>query len=156
MSVWVVIVLLGVLALAGAPLFTIIGAIGLIAFTSSGTDTAAMIAELYRLVDLPALIAIPLFTFAGFLLAESQAPRRLIRLAGSLFGWMPGGLAVVALFSTAIFTAGNTPVCPTMSPLAKLTRMKRYLSAAMAARRASVISAAFIHGRCSKGRMSAR
>ncbi len=105
MSVWVVIVLLGILALAGAPLFTIIGAIGLIAFTSSGTDTSAMIAELYRLVDLPALIAIPLFTFAGFLLAESKAPRRLIRLAQSLFGWMPGGLAVVALFSTAIFTA---------------------------------------------------
>lgn len=105
MSVWVVIVLLGVLALAGAPLFAIIGAIGLIAFTSSGTDTSAMIAELYRLVDLPALIAIPLFTFAGFLLAESKAPRRLIRLAESLFGWMPGGLAVVALFSTAIFTA---------------------------------------------------
>ena len=105
MSVWVVIVLLGILALAGAPLFTIIGAIGLIAFVSSGTDTSAMIAELYRLVDLPALIAIPLFTFAGFLLAESKAPKRLIRLAESLFGWMPGGLAVVALFSTAIFTA---------------------------------------------------
>jgi len=105
MSVWVIIILLGILALAGAPLFTIIGAIGLIAFTSSGTDTSAMIAELYRLVDLPALIAIPLFTFAGFLLAESKAPRRLIRLAESLFGWMPGGLAVVALFSTAIFTA---------------------------------------------------
>jgi tripartite ATP-independent transporter DctM subunit len=105
MSVWVVIVLLGILALAGAPLFTIIGAIGLIAFATSGTDTSAMIAELYRLVDLPALIAIPLFTFAGFLLAESKAPRRLIRLAESLFGWMPGGLAVVALFSTAIFTA---------------------------------------------------
>ena len=105
MSVWLVIVILGLLALAGAPLFAIIGAIGLIAFTSSGTDTSAMIAELYRLVDLPALIAIPLFTFAGFLLAESQAPKRLIKLAESLFGWMPGGLAVVALFSTAIFTA---------------------------------------------------
>jgi len=105
MSVWLVIVILGILALAGAPLFAIIGAIGLIAFTSTGTDTSAMIAELYRLVDLPALIAIPLFTFAGFLLAESQAPKRLIRLAESLFGWMPGGLAVVALFSTAIFTA---------------------------------------------------
>ena len=105
MSIWVIIVILGILALAGAPLFTIIGAIGLIAFTSSGTDTSAMIAELYRLVDLPALIAIPLFTFAGFLLAESNAPKRLIRLAQSLFGWMPGGLAVVALFSTAIFTA---------------------------------------------------
>ncbi|HUI09296.1 MAG TPA: TRAP transporter large permease subunit [Bacteroidota bacterium] len=105
MSVWLIIVILGLLALAGAPLFAIIGAIGLIAFTSSGTDTSAMIAELYRLVDLPALIAIPLFTFAGFLLAESQAPKRLIKLAESLFGWMPGGLAVVALFSTAIFTA---------------------------------------------------
>jgi len=105
MSVWLVIVILGLLALAGAPLFAIIAAIGVIAFTSSGTDTSAMIAELYRLVDLPALIAIPLFTFAGFLLAESQAPKRLIRLAESLFGWMPGGLAVVALFSTAIFTA---------------------------------------------------
>jgi C4-dicarboxylate transporter DctM subunit len=105
MSVWVIILVLGILALAGAPLFAIIAAIGLIAFTSSGTDTSAMIAEMYRLVDLPALIAIPLFTFAGFVLAESQAPKRLIRLAQSLFGWMPGGLAVVALFSTAIFTA---------------------------------------------------
>ena len=105
MNVWFVLILLGLLALAGAPLFTIIGAIGLVAFSAAGTDTSAMIAELYRLVQLPALIAIPLFTFAGFLLAESQAPKRLIKLAESLFGWMPGGLAVVALFSTALFTA---------------------------------------------------
>ena len=51
MSVWVVIVLLGVLALAGAPLFTIIGAIGLIAFTSSGTSSRASRATV---TDLPA------------------------------------------------------------------------------------------------------
>ena len=75
MNVWFIIALLGILALSGAPLFTIIAAIGIIAFANLGTDTSAMIAELYRLVDLPALIAIPLFTFAGFLLAESQAPR---------------------------------------------------------------------------------
>ncbi|HXX62770.1 MAG TPA: TRAP transporter large permease subunit [Bacteroidota bacterium] len=105
MNIWVIILALVVMALAGAPLFTIIGAIGILAFTYAGTDTSAMIAELYRLVDLPALIAIPLFTFSGFLLAESQAPKRLLKLAESLFGWMPGGLAVVALFSTAIFTA---------------------------------------------------
>jgi tripartite ATP-independent transporter DctM subunit len=98
-------VLLLLLALAGAPMFSIIAAIGLLAFNAAGTDTAALIAELYRLVDFPALIAIPLFTFAGYVLAESKAPRRLINLAQALFGWMPGGLAVVALFSTAIFTA---------------------------------------------------
>jgi len=105
METYFIILLLVIIALAGAPLFAMIGAVGLLLFSAAGTDTAAMIAELYRLVDLPALIAIPLFTFAGYLLAESQAPKRLINLAQSLFGWMPGGLAVVALFSTAIFTA---------------------------------------------------
>jgi len=105
MGTVIIILLLVLIALAGAPLFTIIGAIGLLAFSAAGTDTSALIVELYRLVDFPALIAIPLFTFSGYLLAESQAPRRLIHLAEALFGWMPGGLAVVALFSTAIFTA---------------------------------------------------
>jgi C4-dicarboxylate transporter, DctM subunit len=97
--------LLVLMALAGAPLFAVIAGIGLVAFTAAGTDTAALIAELYRLVDFPALIAIPLFTFAGFVLAESQAPRRLVTLAQALFGWIPGGFAVVAIFTTAIFTA---------------------------------------------------
>jgi C4-dicarboxylate transporter DctM subunit len=98
-------ILLLLVALAGAPMYSIIAAIGLLAFNAAGTDTSAMIAELYRLVEFPALIAIPLFTFAGYLLAESQAPRRLIKLAQAMFGWMPGGLAIVALFTTAIFTA---------------------------------------------------
>ncbi len=105
MGTLVIVLVLLLIALAGAPLFSIIGAIGLLAFNAVGTDTSALIVELYRLVDFPALIAIPLFTFAGYLLAESQAPKRLIHLAEALFGWMPGGLAVVALFSTAIFTA---------------------------------------------------
>jgi len=105
MEMIIVGILLLLIGLAGAPMFSIIGAIGLLAFNAAGTDTSALIIELYRLVDFPALIAIPLFTFAGYLLAESQAPRRLIRLAQTMFGWMPGGLAVVALFTTAIFTA---------------------------------------------------
>lgn len=100
-----IVLLLVLIALAGAPLFSIIAAIGLIAFNAAGTDTAAFIAELYRLVDFPALIAIPLFTFAGFVLAESKAPKRMIAFAEAVFGWMPGGLAIVALMSTAIFTA---------------------------------------------------
>jgi C4-dicarboxylate transporter DctM subunit len=105
MESWIAAAVLALVAFAGAPLFAIIAAIGLLAFHAAGIDTAALIAELYRLVDFPALIAIPLFTFAGYLLAESQGPRRLVGLAQALFGWMPGGLAVVAIFSTAIFTA---------------------------------------------------
>lgn len=93
------------LVLLGEPVFVLIGAGGLLLFKLSGTDTSAVIVELYRLASLPALIAIPLFTFAGYILAESNAPKRLVRLALALFGWMPGGLAIVALISTAIFTA---------------------------------------------------
>jgi TRAP-type C4-dicarboxylate transport system permease large subunit len=105
MENWIATAVLALIAFAGAPLFAIISAIGLFAFNAAGIDTAALIAELYRLVDFPALIAIPLFTFAGYVLAESQAPRRLVNLAQALFGWMPGGFAVVAVFATAVFTA---------------------------------------------------
>ena len=54
---------------------------------------------------MPILLAIPLFTFAGYLLSESKAPQRLVAVTQSLIGWMPGGLAIVALFACALFTA---------------------------------------------------
>jgi C4-dicarboxylate transporter, DctM subunit len=93
------------LALFGAPLFTVIAAIALLSFYFSGINTAAVIVELYRLASAPTLIAIPLFTFAGYLLAESKSPRRLVDLSKALFGWMPGGLAIVSLVTCAFFTA---------------------------------------------------
>jgi len=103
------IILLGIvfllLSLLGTPLFTLIAAIALIAFHEAGVDTAILIQELFRLADFPALIAIPLFTFAGHVLAESKAPQRLMNFVQALFGWMPGGLAIVALCTTAVFTA---------------------------------------------------
>jgi tripartite ATP-independent transporter DctM subunit len=61
--------------------------------------------ELYRLASMPILPAIPLFTFAGYLLAESDTPRRLVNFSRAFFGWIPGGLSVVTLVSCAIFTA---------------------------------------------------
>lgn len=93
------------MALFGTPLFIIIGAIGLICFYSQDIDSSAMIIELYRLANAPALLAIPLFTFAGYLLSESNTPKRLVNVSKALFGWMPGGLAIVALLSCAFFTA---------------------------------------------------
>jgi len=96
---------LAVLALLGAPLFTIIGAIAMLSFAGAGIDTSAVIVELYRIGSNPTLVAIPLFTFAGYVLAESKAPTRLVNLARALFGWIPGGLAVVSLLTCAMFTA---------------------------------------------------
>jgi tripartite ATP-independent transporter DctM subunit len=93
------------LVAAGAPVFALMGALGLWLFHGAGIDPSALIIELFRLASLPALIAVPLFTFAGFVLAESKAPQRLLALAQSLFGWMPGGLAIVGLVSCAGFTA---------------------------------------------------
>ncbi len=93
------------MALFGTPLFIIIGAIGIICFYSQDIDSSAMIIELYRLANAPALLAIPLFTFAGYLLSESNTPKRLVNVSKALFGWMPGGLAIVALLSCAFFTA---------------------------------------------------
>jgi len=66
-----------------------------------------MIIEMYRLATTPILVAIPLFTFAGYLLSESGAPKRLIRLTDAILGWLPGGLSVIALITCAAFTALN-------------------------------------------------
>ncbi len=97
--------LLILLALLGAPLFVVIAASALLGFYRSEVDLSVVVIEFYRLAEMPILLAIPLFTFAGYLLSESNAPRRLVHLTGALLGWMPGGLAVVALTACAMFTA---------------------------------------------------
>jgi C4-dicarboxylate transporter, DctM subunit len=94
-----------VLALLGAPLFAIIGCIAMMAFSGAGIDPSAVTVELYRISSNPTLVAIPLFTFAGYMLAESKTPERIVNLARAFFGWMPGGLAIVALLTCALFTA---------------------------------------------------
>ena len=93
------------LAALGAPFFALIAAVALLGFHASGQPGTAVAIEFYRLADMPALIAIPLFTLAGYLLAESDAPRRLVRLTNAMFGWMPGGLAIVSICACALFTA---------------------------------------------------
>jgi tripartite ATP-independent transporter DctM subunit len=60
---------------------------------------------MHRIATTPILVAIPLFTFAGYLLSEGGAPRRLIRLTDSFLGWLPGGLSIIALITCAAFTA---------------------------------------------------
>ncbi|MEW8462379.1 MAG: TRAP transporter large permease subunit, partial [Candidatus Thiodiazotropha endolucinida] len=93
------------LALFGAPLFTIVGASALWGFYRSDIDLSVVVIEFFRLAEMPVLLAIPLFTFAGYLLSESGAPHRLVRLTQALLGWVPGGMAFVALVACALFTA---------------------------------------------------
>lgn len=93
------------LAALGAPLFALIAAVALLGFHFAGQEGIAVAVEFYRLADMPALIAIPLFTLAGYLLAESRAPQRLVRVTNALLGWLPGGLAIVAVLACAMFTA---------------------------------------------------
>ena len=94
-----------VLALLGAPLFAVIAASALLGFQREGIDLSVVAIEIYRLAEMPALVAIPLFTFAGYVLGETKAPDRLVRLTQALLGWLRGGLAIVSLVTCALFTA---------------------------------------------------
>jgi len=98
-------IILILLAVLGAPLFAIIATSAMLGYHRDETDLMNMALEIQSIADLPFLAAIPLFTFAGYVLSESEAPKRLVRLTGALLGWMPGGLALVALAACAFFTA---------------------------------------------------
>jgi tripartite ATP-independent transporter DctM subunit len=97
--------LLVLLLLLGAPLFSVIGAGAMFGFSGQDTDLQIVIIEFYGLAETPILLAIPLFTFAGFLLSEGGAPKRLVRLSQATLGAVPGGLAIVSLTACALFTA---------------------------------------------------
>ena len=104
MSILVPLILL-LLALSGTPLFVVIAASAIWGFYQTDVDLMVMAVEIWRIAEMPVLIAIPLFTFAGYLLGESKAPQRLVRITDAFLGWMPGGLAIVALVTCALFTA---------------------------------------------------
>lgn len=100
------ILLIFLLAVLGVPLFALFALATLVGYVKiADVDIAALVGEIHKLTDAPALTALPLFTLAGFFLAESRSPQRMVRLTRALLGWLPGGLAVVTLIACAIFTA---------------------------------------------------
>lgn len=103
--IWLLIALLVVVALAGAPLFAVLLGAAMIGFYSADIDLAIIAIELYRIVDTPLLVALPLFTFSGYLLSEARTSERLVNLVQSVFGVMPSGLAIVGFIACAVFTA---------------------------------------------------
>jgi tripartite ATP-independent transporter DctM subunit len=92
-------------AILGTPLFAVILAVAILGFHYQGVHLSVIAIEIYRIADTPVLLALPLFTFAGYLLGESRTSHRLVRLTRAFLGWMPGGLAIVAFVACAFFTA---------------------------------------------------
>ena len=110
MSGYLLLSLCGVLffALIEAPLFTVIIGISMVCLYAIELDFMAfqtIIIEMNRLASMPVLVALPLFTFTGCLLTATGAPRRVMNFIQSIAGWLPGGLAISALCSCALFTA---------------------------------------------------
>jgi len=91
--------------LMGMPIFAVILAAAMTGFLYQDIDLTAVAIELYRLEDMPLLVSLPLFTFAGYILSESNASQRLLNLVKAVFGWIPDGLAIIVIIACAIFTA---------------------------------------------------
>lgn len=92
-------------AFLGLPLFAVMAALALGLFTFQDIDISAVTIEMYRIANSPTIISIPLFTLAGYFLSESASPKRLLNLFQSIFGKIPGSLAITTLVLTSIFTA---------------------------------------------------
>ena len=104
MTTLLIVIFFLALLLIGVPIFVVISGLTLYLLFSSQIDISALIIEMHRMATTPVLVAIPLFTFAGYLLSASGAPKRLIRLSNAFLGWLPGGLSVIALVTCAVFT----------------------------------------------------
>ena len=105
MTATILVMLLVLFAILGAPLFTILLAVAMVGFYSQGIDLSVVAIEIYRIADMPLLLALPFFAFAGYVVGHSRTSERLVRLTQVFLGWMPGGLAIVSLVACALFTA---------------------------------------------------
>jgi len=90
----------------GAPIFTAIGGLAMLFLFGKALPVpiSAVPLETYDIATEPMLVTIPLFTLAGYLLAEGGASGRLVRLFRAWFGWIPGGTAAAAVMVCAFFT----------------------------------------------------
>ena len=91
-------------ALLGGALFVLLGGATIIGYAMAGEPISAILIDINRLTKNTTILIIPLFTFAGYIIAEGKAPQRLVAFARASVGWLPGGIAVVVLITCAFFT----------------------------------------------------
>jgi C4-dicarboxylate transporter, DctM subunit len=109
-TVWPLAIVLVLAAAAGAPLFVLLGGLAVVFFLAEAQTPYIVLRRTYSLAVSDAIPAVPLFTLAGFILAEGRSSERLLRLFRAWFGWLPGGTpvmcALVCTFFT-VFTGGS-------------------------------------------------
>lgn len=91
-------------ALFGGALFVLLGGASIIGYLTAGEPISTILIDFNRLTRNSTILIIPLFTFAGYVIAEGNAPQRLVAFARASVGWLPGGIAVVVLGTCAFFT----------------------------------------------------
>jgi tripartite ATP-independent transporter DctM subunit len=91
-------------SIIGTPIFVVLGGLAAVFFQSTGSVMALIPNQAYTMLTGPIIPTIPLFTLAGFILSESKAGERLVALFRATFGWLPGGLAAMAIIVCAFFT----------------------------------------------------
>lgn len=105
---------LGVIGLVafGLPIFIVLAALSILFFLSEPTEWATnfdLISTIsdsaYRIVVSPTLAAIPIFTLAGYILAESNISKRLLNFFKASLGWLPGSTVLIVVLLCAFFTA---------------------------------------------------
>ena len=88
------------------PIAVAIGAASVIGILVQGDFSLMMVVQrMFGGTDSFHLMAVPLFMFTGVVMEAGGISRRLIDFANALVGWLPGGLAAVAIVS-AMFFAG--------------------------------------------------
>jgi tripartite ATP-independent transporter DctM subunit len=92
-------------ALAGTPLFVVMGGLALLLLEASGGEMDSVVSDIYSALTSTNIIAIPLFTLVGFFLSESKAGERLVHTFRSLFSWIPGGMIIATVIICAFFTS---------------------------------------------------
>jgi tripartite ATP-independent transporter DctM subunit len=106
----IIALLVALLALLGTPLFAVMGGASQVLWLMHDNPALRYLRFIApnvldeRFAGSPILVTIPLFTFVGYLMAESQTPSRIVRASAAFFGWMPGGLAMVCIVASAFFT----------------------------------------------------
>jgi C4-dicarboxylate transporter DctM subunit len=96
--------LLILLVALGTPLFVVLFFATLLFYARADIDLINIFVVMSDLLEKPYLLPIPLFTLAGFMLARSGAPGRVVRFAEAICGWIPGGLAVLCVATCAFLT----------------------------------------------------
>jgi len=92
-------------AALGVPLFIVIAGLTFHLFQADAIPQSAMIIQSVSILSNPLLVAIPFFSLAGYMMAESNSPKRIVNCARAVLGWMPASLAAVSAVACAFFTA---------------------------------------------------